>query len=95
MTFDISQFGPIGGQASRGKAPQVFGYKTTDAAGDVDTSGYFNDIYNMLSVGDFILRVTLNSSGVPTTAGFHVVMSRASNVVDVSDAAALTITDAD
>lgn len=84
MAFDITNFGPVGGQASRGKAPQVFSYKTTDAATAVDASGYFNDAYGMLSVGD-IIEVVTTTSDVPTAYSKHIVVSRASNVVDVSN----------
>lgn len=95
MSFDITEFGPIGGQASRGKAPQIFSYKTLDAATAVDTEDYFNDLSNHLEVGDLIYRVTVNSSGVPTAVGFHVVMSNASGVVDVADAEVVNISDSD
>ena len=90
MALDRTEFGPLGGQASRGKAPALYSYKTTDAPTAVDASGYFNSFSNDLEVGDLILRVTVNSSGVPTSAGFHVVMSNASGVVDVSNTAGIT-----
>lgn len=94
MAFNRTNFAPIGGQSTRGKAPQLFSYTTEDAAAAVDTSGYFNDVSGMLEVGDMIHRVT-TSSGTPSAAGIHVVMSNASGVVDVSDATAIAVTDTD
>lgn len=95
MPVTLSEIGPLGGQSSRGKAPQLFGLKTTDAATDVDGSGYFDQMSSQLTVGDVILRVTVDTAGVPTSAGFHIVMSNTDGVVDVSNADALTITDTD
>lgn len=94
MAFTKASFAPIGGQATRGRAPQIFAYKTTDAAADVDTSGYFNGVANIVEVGDVILRLTLSGSAVSTT-GWHVVVSNTGGVVDVSDTTALTVTDTD
>lgn len=91
MAFDITTFAPIGGQASRGKAPQMFSYITADALGTIDTAGYFNDISDKVEIGDVIMTI-VTSSGTPATAGFMIVQSNASGVVDVSDASALTNT---
>ncbi len=95
MAFSATAFQPIGGQAKAGNAPQMWSYITTDAAADVDSSGYFNSVASLLKVGDLILRVT-TSSGSVSTAGFHVVMSvSAAGVVNVSDTTALTVTNTD
>ena len=76
--------------------PRLWMYRTADAAATVDTSGYFNDAARILSVGDWILRTTINASGVPQTNGIHVVQTiSAAGVVDVTDALALTATNTD
>lgn len=104
MPFIARNFAPYGGNATpivpgSGEAtpgtPQMFGYRTQDAATDVDTSGYFNAMANVLRPGDLIYRVTINATGVVQTAGFHTVMTNASGVVNVSDTLALTVTNTD
>lgn len=97
MAFIRSNFAPIGGQSSRGRAPQIFSYATADAAAAVDTSGYFNAVADLLNVGDVILRTTFTDGTFTavSTAGMHVVSSNAAGVVDVNDTLALTVTDTD
>jgi hypothetical protein len=73
----------------------VWLYRTEDATATVDTSGYFNAAADLLRPGDWIMRTTVNSSGVPQTAGTHLVVSNAAGVVDVADTTALTVTDTD
>jgi len=94
MAFSSTGLVAIGGQSKAGNAPQIWAYTTDDAAGTVDTSGYFNSVASLMKVGDLIYRVTL-SSGSVSTAGWHVVVSNTGSVVDVSDTTALTLTDTD
>ena len=94
MAFNKANFQPIGGQAKRGTAPQVFSYITEDAAATIDTAGYFNEVLALLEVGDMIFRVT-TSTGALSTAGLHVVKDKSATAVDVVDATALTVTDTD
>ncbi len=105
MPLIARNFGPAGSLANpivNGSAetvpgvPRLWMYRTADAAATVDTSGYFNDLASVLRVGDVILRITINASGVPQTNGIHVVQSiSAAGVVDVTDALALTATNTD
>lgn len=103
MPFLRANFGPLGGQSKAGSgaetapgAPQMWAYRTADAAGTVDTSGYFNEVAGLLNVGDLIWRVTVDAAGSVTAAGWHVVLSKTvAGVVDVSDTTAATITNAD
>lgn len=95
MAFDATNFQTVGGQTKAGNAPQVFSYQTTDSAATVDTSGYFNAVASIVKPGDIIFRTTF-SSGSPSTAGMHLVMSvSAAGVVDVADTTALTVTNTD
>ena len=95
MAFVADNFQPLGGQAKAGNSPQLWAYTTTDAATDVDASGYFNAVSSIVKVGDLIYRVT-TSSGSVSTAGWHVVMTNTSaGVVNVSDTTALTVTNSD
>ena len=103
MPFTASTFQPIGGQARSGTgpvaapgAPQLWSYRTDDAATAVDTSGYFNAVASLLEVGDLIYRITVNGAGAIVSAGWHVVLTKtAAGVVDVSDTSALSITNTD
>jgi hypothetical protein len=105
MPFIRRNLSPIGGQSTpiqNGSAetvpgcPAIWSYRTADAAATVDTAGYFNEMANVLKVGDLIYRLTIDGTGAVTAAGFHVVLSvSAAGVVNVSDTLALTITNTD
>lgn len=76
-----------------GAAPAMYGYKTTDAIADVNTSGYFNTLALSLNVGDVIHCVT--STGTTAVVSLVYVVSNASGVVDVTDGTILANTDSD
>lgn len=76
-----------------GNSPAIYAYKTADAIADVNTSGYFNTLANVLSVGDLIYCVT--STGSTAVATLVYVVSNASGVVDVTDGTTLANTDSD
>lgn len=106
MAFALTGLAPIGGNSRRAPAGSggtgigaftLWAYRTEDAAATVDSAGYFNNARSLLTAGDIILRVTVNSSGVVQTAGFHIVNSvpAVGTDVDVADALALTVTDTD
>ncbi|MBR0682749.1 hypothetical protein GXW74_19815 [Roseomonas eburnea] len=75
----------------------IWGYKTTDAAADVDTAGYFNGAANRLKVGDLIVRTTFTTTAFTTLSsqGFHTVSANDGSTVDVNDTLAVTATDTD
>lgn len=104
MAFLIANFQPLGGQGKRGKAPQMWGYWTTDAATTIDGAGYFNagvansGAYHLLELGDIIFAViwtTAVGTGTVTDAGVFIVNGKASGTVDVTNAVDLFVTDAD
>ena len=78
--------------------PNIWVYKTDDAAATVDTSGYCPVGYGF-KVGDVILRVTVTNLGLSneagSTAGWHLVVTASSTAVDVADTTALTVTNTD
>lgn len=76
-----------------GNSPAIYAYKTADAIADVNTSGYFNTLANVLSVGDLIYCVT--STGSTAVATLVYVVSNSSGVVDVTDGTTLANTDSD
>ena len=83
MAFVRNDFNTIGGQARAGVTPSMYVYTTTDAHTVVDGSGYFNDLSDILNVGDMI--IVHGSTGGTRTVTMHIVVSIASGVVDVSD----------
>lgn len=93
MAFDRANWSPIGGQSKRGKAPQIWSYKTTDAKTAVDGAGYFNAVSDDVVVGDLIYSFA--STAGTATASHHVVLSNASGVVDVGDGVTIAVTDSD
>lgn len=58
-------------------------YASPDAAGDVDTAGYFNAAAGMLRTGDMILA-NLATGGTPA-AGILLVASNSGGVVDAAN----------
>jgi len=87
MAYSAANLTRLGG-ASNG---DLWLYSSTDAIGTVNTSGYFNDAANMLSVRDVII---VCDTSTPTT-NFVNVLSNTGTVVDVSDGTAIAETDGD
>ena len=92
MAYSVTGFTTYSA-AKRGNAPSMYGYKTTDAIADVNTSGYFNSLSDTLEVGDIIHCVT--STGTTAVVSLVYVVSNASGVVDVTDGTVLANTDSD
>lgn len=92
MAYSATGFATVAASKA-GNAPAIYAYKTTDAIADVNTSGYFNSLSSLLSVGDLIYCVT--STGSTAVATLVYVLSNASGVVDVNDGTTLANTDSD
>lgn len=92
MAFDKSKWSRMTTSANSA-IPTMWGYSTTDATATVDTAGYFNNVSDDVQVGDMIMANT--STGGTLAAGFYLVSSNASGVVDVNDALVVTATDSD
>ena len=75
MAFSLTGFNVVGGQSLRGKAPQVFAYKSQDALATVSASGYFDKINDRIVSGDIIHVVVLSSSDVPTAVTSYVLIN--------------------
>ena len=101
MAFKRANFQPVGGQSKRGLggAPAVYSYKTDDTHATVDTAAYFNDVSDIVSIGDLIDVVVVTDLDVAAEAvatyGRHIVLSNAAGVVDVGDVTVGTVTDTD
>ena len=58
MAFNREAFSPVGGQSTRGSAPQVYSYVTTsDDKTIVEANGYFNGASTYLEVNDIIMAI--------------------------------------
>lgn len=90
MAFASSGWNVIGA-SKKGNAPSMYTYTSADAIATVNTSGYFNDLADTLSVGDIIF---VHDSATPTMS-IVVVLSNSSGVVDVSDGTTVSVADAD
>jgi len=89
MAYSHPSLFRVGGSDSQG--PTIWTYTSADAIATVNTSGYFNDASDDLTVRDIIFVV---DSATPTTSIVSV-LTNASGVVDVSDGLAITETDTD
>jgi hypothetical protein len=66
-------------------------YKTSDTQATVNTSGYFNDLSSVLSVGDIIFVYDTTTPSLVLTY----VNSNSSGVVDIVDGTTVSATDSD
>jgi hypothetical protein len=87
MAFSIDGFYPD----PRAGGVRIHTYSSADAIATVNTSGYFNDLSDVLNVRDIIL---VTDTATPT-AYWVIVLSNASGVVDVSDGTVIAETDSD
>ena len=83
MAFVRNDFNTIGGQARAGVTPALYVFSTVEAHTAVDASGYFNDVADILNVGDMI--IVHGATGGTRTVTMHIVVSNDGTTVDVSD----------
>jgi hypothetical protein len=74
-----------------GNAPSMYLYKTADTQATVNTSGYFNDLSSVLSVGDILFVYDTTTPSLVLTY----VNSNSSGVVDIVDGTTVSATDSD
>jgi hypothetical protein len=74
-----------------GNAPSMYLYKTSDTQATVNTSGYFNDLSSVLSVGDILFVYDTTTPSLVLTY----VNSNSSGVVDIGDGTTVSATDSD
>ena len=101
MAFIRKNFTPIGGQSTRGNGMAAYAYRTDDATADIDTTGYFNEVKELLTVGDLITVVRVDDVTLPvnsqTVVGVerHYVLTITTSDVDVSNGNADAVTNTD
>ena len=87
MAYSIDGFYPD----PRGAGVRIHSYSSADPIATVNTSGYFDDLSDILAVRDIVLVTDTN---VPT-AHWCIVLSNAAGVVDISDGTVIAETDGD
>jgi hypothetical protein len=83
MAFSASTFLPLSSMANS-DAPRHFTYTTADAKATVVASGYFNDVADVLNVGDLIWSVDANGGTETFTLVFVDAISAAGVVTTLS-----------
>ena len=82
MAFTKENLNLVAGSKA-GNAPQIWTYKSNDLAGDIDASGYFNDVAGLLKVGD-LMYIHADADSTPAF-GLAVVTSNTGTVVDITN----------
>lgn len=83
MAFSATEFLPLSSMANS-NAPRHWTYTTADAKATVVASGYFNDVANLLHVGDLIWSVDANGGTETFTLVFVDAISAAGVVTTLS-----------
>ena len=81
-----------------GNGSKMAVYRTADAIAVGNSSGYFNDLSSVLSLGDVIFVQPVNDPAAVTSVtavNIVYVNGNASGVVDVTEGLAVTATDTD
>ncbi len=81
---------------SNSAGPRIHTYKSDDPHGDIDASGYFDAIADLLAIGDLIYHCEVTNFGLSNEAvgdaQFFVVVTITSGVVVVSNETAIVVT---
>jgi hypothetical protein len=92
MAFDRTNFAVSENHNS--SLPRVCSYTTVDTAAAVDSAGYFNDVADILNVGD-VIKANVDTDGTPGYVEFYV-SANDGTTVDVNDGVTIvTTTDTD
>lgn len=95
MALDKSRLTLVGPDGNS-HAGRIWKYMTEDALADIDDSGYFNNVSDLLNIGDEIHVIVITDlSADPIAvadAGKLIVLTNASGVVDTSNETAFTVT---
>jgi hypothetical protein len=86
MAFTFDSFSPD--QRANSAAPRIHTYRTNDAEAVIEGAGYFNDLSDILQVGDLIF-IHVDADGTDT-AEFTWVTANAAGVVTIQGLGAIT-----
>jgi hypothetical protein len=90
MAYSATGFSVIAASKG-GNAPSVYSYKSADTQATVNTSGYFNALSTMLTVGDIIFVYDTTTPSLVLTY----VRANSGGVVDVADGTTVSATNTD
>ena len=68
MAFNSATFVQASANPGNSAGPRIHTYRSEDAHGDIDASGYFDDIADLLKIGDLIYHVEVTDIGVAAEA---------------------------
>lgn len=92
MAYSVTGLMLVAGSKA-GNAPQMWTYRSNDAIGAIDGSGYFNSASSILKVGDLVY---VHSAADSTPAfGFVVVNANDGTTVDVTSVTTVGTIDSD
>ncbi len=98
MTFAThkASFIQAAANSANSAGPRIHTYKSDDAHGVIDASGYFDAIADLLKIGDLIYHCEVTNYGASNEAvndaQFFVVVTITSGVVVVSNETAIIVT---
>jgi hypothetical protein len=102
MAFIRANFGPTGANSRPCKTiaagalgvgnPQTFSYITEDVHATVDDANYFDEVRDLLNIGDMI-DVVVVAAGALSTYGRHIVIDKSSTHVDTTNVTVGLMTD--
>lgn len=90
MAYSATGFSTVAASKG-GNAPSIYTYKTADTQATVNTSGYFNALSTMLTIGDIIFVHDTTTPSVVLTY----VRANSGGVVDVADGTTVSATNTD
>jgi hypothetical protein len=83
MTVNVASFCAAAANQGNSNAPRIHTYKSEDAHGAIDASGWFDDVADKLRIGDLIYHVQVSNQGAANEA---VVDAQFFCVITISDA---------
>ena len=68
MAFRAQSFVAAAANQGNSDAPRIHTYKSEDAHGDVDASGYFDAVADLMNIGDLIYHCEVSNIGLSNEA---------------------------
>ncbi len=68
MSFNSATFIQAAANPGNASGPRIHTYRSEDAHGDIDASGYFDSIADLLAIGDLIYHVEVTNIGASNEA---------------------------
>ena len=96
MSFNSATFIQAAANPGNSNGPRIHTYRSEDAHGDIDASGYFPALAGLLGIGDLIYHVEVTDLGdaaeAVVDAQWHVIVTITAGVVVASGETAIAVT---